>query len=135
MANHGGIPNNTARNISYGTLSVGVTNLLHKSSLNRTWAITPQLQKLLSEISGCDTLSLAEGRGEATNWLSNFSSKTTLINGRKNCGQHRFPQSDRNFWRVYHKKLDEFRTLSSLSCFFKGREGWGLVTLLLFHLR
>ena len=37
--------------------SLGVTNLLHKSSLNRTWAKSPSHQKLLSEKVGYDTLS------------------------------------------------------------------------------
>ena len=43
-----------------------------------TWPITPQLRKLLSEISGCDTLSLGEGRGEASNWLYKFAYKQHL---------------------------------------------------------
>ncbi len=50
----------------YGTLSFGVTNLLHKSSLKMTWLITPVNHKLLSETPGYDTLSLGEGRGEAS---------------------------------------------------------------------
>ena len=43
-----------------------------------TWPIMLQLQKLLSEISGYDTLSLGEGRGEATTWPSKFAYKSNL---------------------------------------------------------
>ena len=52
----------------YDTLSLGVTNLLHKSSLKMTWLITPVNHKLLSETPGYDTLSVGEGRGEASDW-------------------------------------------------------------------
>ena len=85
--------------------SRGVTNLLHKSSLNRTWPNTPCLQKKQSVLVGYDTLSfvcppwwgegrgeascrlsklhkptlsMAEGRGEASDWLSKFC-KTSII--------------------------------------------------------
>ncbi len=58
--------------LGYDTRSFGVTNLLHKSSLNRTWLITPVNHKLLSETPGYDTLSLG-----VTNLLHKSSLKMT----------------------------------------------------------